>query len=132
ARILRWADGTVSGRLARGRALLRARLVKRGLSLSTAALTALLAQKAAEATTVPASLAATTIKAALLVAAGQSLAAGVSTGAAALTEGVLKAMFLTKLKIATAVVLTLSVVGMGGGMFTYNTWARGKGEEKVD
>src|SRR6266849_5415046 len=132
ARMLGWADGTVSGRLARGRALLRAALVKRGLTLSAAALTALLAQHAAEATTVPASLAATTIKAALLVAAGTSLAAGVSTHAAALTEGVLHAMFLTKLKIVTAVVLTLALVGMGGGMFTYNTWAREKSTEKKD
>jgi RNA polymerase sigma factor (sigma-70 family) len=132
ARILGWADGTVSGRLARGRALLRAALLKRGLTLSAAALTALLADHAAQATTVPASLAAATIKAALLVAAGTSLAAGVSTGATALTEGVLKAMFLTKLKIATAVVLTLAVVGMSGGMFTYNTWARDRGTEKKD
>jgi RNA polymerase sigma factor (sigma-70 family) len=132
ARVLGWADGTVSGRLARGRALLRAALLKRGLTLSAAALTALLTQQAAEATTVPASLAASTVKAALRVAAGTSLAAGVSTHAAALTEGVLHAMFLTKLKIATAVVLTLAVLGVGGGMATYNTWARDKGQEDKD
>jgi RNA polymerase sigma factor (sigma-70 family) len=130
ARILGWADGTVSGRLARGRTLLRAALLKRGLTLSAVALTALLTEHAVEAYSVPVSLASTTIKAALLVAAGTSLAAGASTGAAALTEGVLKAMFLTKLKIATAVVLTLAVAGMGGGMFTFKTWAGAKGDEK--
>jgi RNA polymerase sigma factor (sigma-70 family) len=132
ARILGWADGTVSGRLARGRTLLRARLVKRGLTLSTAALAAFLTQHAAQAAAVPATLASNTIKAALLVAAGNTLAATVSTQAAALTEGVLQAMFLTKLKIATAVVLALAVVGMGGGMFTYNTWAKEKGQVRND
>ena len=132
ARILGWADGTVSGRLARARTLLRARLLKRGLTLSTATLAALLTRHAAQAATVPATLASTTIKAALLVAAGNTLAATVSTQAAALTEGVLQAMFLTKLKIATAVVLALAVVGMGGSMFTYNTWAKEKGQVKKD
>jgi RNA polymerase sigma factor (sigma-70 family) len=132
ARILGWAEGTVSGRLARGRELLRARLLRRGLTLSAAALAALLAQNAASATTVPAVLAANTLKAALLVAAGNSLAAGVSTHVAALTEGVLKAMFLTKLKIAAAIVLTIGLLGTGGGALTYNTWAKEKGQEKKD
>jgi RNA polymerase sigma factor (sigma-70 family) len=132
ARILGWADGTVSGRLARGRALLRARLLKRGLTLSAAALATLLLQQAAKATILPATLASNTVKAALLVAAGNSLAAGVSTHAAALTEGVLKAMFLTKLKIATAVVMTLTLAGMSGGMVTYNAWGRVTNEDKRD
>jgi hypothetical protein len=130
ARILGWPEGTVSGRLARGRELLRARLLRRGLTLSAAALTAMLIQNAASATTVPAVLTANTVKAALLVAAGNSLAAGASAQVAALTEGVLKAMFLTKLKITAAVVLTISLLGAGGGAFTYNSWAKEGTDDK--
>ena len=133
ARILGWAEGTVSGRLARGRDLLRARLTRRGLTLSGAALATLLTHNAARATLVPAALAANTVQAALLVAAGNSLAAGViSTQVATLTEGVLQAMFLTKLKIAAAVMLTLGVLGAGGGAFTFNSWAKEEGLEKKE
>jgi len=133
ARILGWAEGTVSGRLARGRELLRVRLTRRGLTLSGAALATLLTQNAARATLVPVALAANTVQAALLVAAGNSLAAGViSTQVATLTEGVLQAMFVTKLKIAAAVILAMGVLGMGGGAFTFNTWANEKVQDKKE
>ncbi|HEV3237295.1 MAG TPA: sigma-70 family RNA polymerase sigma factor, partial [Gemmataceae bacterium] len=133
ARILGWAEGTVSGRLARGRELLRAKLTRRGLTLSAATLATLLTHNAASAMLVPAALATNTIKAALLVAAGNTLAAGViSTPVATLTEGVLHAMFLTKLKIAAAVILAMGVLGMGGGAFTYNAWAVGKEQDKKE
>ena len=62
----------------------------------------------------PASVVSSTIKAASLFAAGQAAAAGViSVQVAALTEGVLKAMLLTKLKIVAAVLLALAVFGAG-------------------
>jgi uncharacterized protein (TIGR03067 family) len=58
-----------------------------------------------------------TIKAASLFAAGQAAAAGViSAPVAALAEGVLRPMFLTKLKIATAVFLVVALIGVGAGV----------------
>ena len=76
--------------------------------VSGGALAAVLSQNAASAG-VPTSVVSSTIKAASLFAAGQAAATGViSAKVAALTEGVLKAMLLTKLKIATAV-----LVGIG-------------------
>jgi WD40 repeat protein len=65
-----------------------------------------------------------TVRAALLFASNQTAAAGlISAPVAALTEGVLKAMLVTKLKIVTAVMLTVGVVGSGAGMLTYRAMA---------
>jgi RNA polymerase sigma factor (sigma-70 family) len=113
ARQLGWPEGTLSGRLSRARAMLAKRLAQRGVTLSGGALAALLAENAASAS-VPISLVHSTVKAATLVAAGQSLAAAaVSAKVATLTEGVLRAMLLAKLKIVTAGVVVFAVIGVG-------------------
>jgi RNA polymerase sigma factor (sigma-70 family) len=110
ARVLGCAEGTVASRVARGRALLAGRLARRGPALSAGALALLLAQGAAPAC-VPAALVGSTVKAALLVAAGKAAAAGaLAAPVAALMEGVLKAMLLNKLKAATAVLLGAGVL----------------------
>jgi len=75
ARQLGWPPGTVRSRLARGRERLRARLVRRGVAPSAAALVAALAADSAWAT-VPATLANVTTRAAVHVAAGR-VAAGI-------------------------------------------------------
>jgi len=111
AQALGWPAGTVSTRLGQARHLLRKRLARRGIALTTALLTTALAQNAASAT-VPPSLLDVTVKTATLLAAGQ-LATVTSTKVATLTHGVLKAMFLTKLKIGAALVLTVGVIGAG-------------------
>jgi hypothetical protein len=114
ARQLGLAEGTVASRLARGRAMLARRLAQRGVAFSGGALAVVLSEKAASAC-VPPSAVSATVRVATLVAAGQEAAGVISTKVAALTEGVLKAMLVTKLKTAAAVLLMLALVGIGGG-----------------
>ena len=65
---------------------------------------------------VPISVVSSTIKAASLFAAVQAAATGViSANVAALTEGVLKAMVLTKLKIAIEMLVAVAILGVGVG-----------------
>jgi RNA polymerase sigma factor (sigma-70 family) len=115
AQQLRVPEGTLSGRLSRGRAMLAKRLSQRGLMLSAAAVATLLSHSVASGCVPPLVMSAT-IKAASLTAAGQATAAGViSAQAVALAEGVLKAMLLCKLKILTPLVL-LAVLFFGVGV----------------
>jgi RNA polymerase sigma factor (sigma-70 family) len=107
---------TLKRRLDKGREVLRARLTRRGLTLSGALLSTVLAKDVAAA--VPPTLLVPTIKAAVLVAAGRSATAIVPAQVITLTKGVLEAMLLTKLKIATAVVLSVVVLGAGAGICT--------------
>jgi hypothetical protein len=71
-----------------------------------------LAQQGAFAS-VPLSVASNTIKAATLFAAGHAAAGAISAPAARLAEGVLKTMLLTKLKLVTAVLMVVAVLGTG-------------------
>lgn len=114
ARQLNLAEGTLSSRLARGRRILAGRLKRQGLALSGGALAAALAQHAAAAQ-VPALLLQSVAQAGAYVAAGQAPAAlAFSAHVLALTEAVMKAMLIGKLKSLTIVLVAAAVLTFGG------------------
>jgi len=108
-------EGTLSSRLARAKARLRDRLTRRGLAFSTAVLASALTHDA-QAVTVPPALVDSTIRVATLVAAGSSLAGVVSTSVVTLTEGVLKAMLLAKLKLVIVGLAAVALFTTGVGV----------------
>jgi RNA polymerase sigma factor (sigma-70 family) len=118
SRQLGWPQGTLAGRLARGRKLLARRLTQRGVVLSSGLLAGVLSENAASAC-VPTSLVVSTVKAAGSFATATTAVTGtIPVNVVALTEGVLKAMLLTKLKTLTAALLVIATVGSGGVLFS--------------
>jgi RNA polymerase sigma factor (sigma-70 family) len=109
ARTLTLAEGTLSSRLATARKLMRARLARRGVVLSAAALSAAFVSMTSAAVPVPLALA--TVKAATATVMAEVTAGVVSAKVLALKEGMVKAMFLTKLKIGAGLLLALILVG---------------------
>jgi RNA polymerase sigma factor (sigma-70 family) len=110
ARELGWPAGSMSRHLTRGRDLLRERLTSRGVAFSTGLFTTVLAESAAPAS-VPAGLAVAAVRLAAVGASGQAGAPELVT----LAEGVLKAMFLHKLKMAAAILVAVVGLGLGAG-----------------
>jgi RNA polymerase sigma factor (sigma-70 family) len=116
---LGWPQGTVATRLARGRTLLARRLARGGLSHSAGAIAIALAHGSAPAR-VPTSLVVSTVRVAT------SAAGLVQAPVAALTEGVITAMLLKKLKTLTAMLLAAALLGGGGILLASRT----QGEER--
>jgi RNA polymerase sigma factor (sigma-70 family) len=114
ARQLGAAEGTVASRLVRARMMLRKRLARRGVLLSGGALAAVLSQSVASAS-VPTSAVSSAVKVLTLSAAGKAAQGLISAKVATLTEGVLKLMFLTKLRAVTVVLLTAGMIAAGAG-----------------
>jgi RNA polymerase sigma factor (sigma-70 family) len=117
-----WPVSTLKSRLEQARDRLRARLASRGLALS-AALGAWLVGEATVSGGVPPVLLHSTVKAATSVVAGGAAAPVLSARAAALTQGVVRTMFLTKFKpavglclvVACACAIALAQVSVGPG-----------------
>jgi RNA polymerase sigma factor (sigma-70 family) len=119
ARQLGWPLGTVKGRLARARTLLRTRLTRRGIALTAGGLAAALAQRTALGK-VPAALLGITLRAAVSFGAGETLAAGaVSAQAVALAKGALQTM--TAAQLVFGMVVLVAVGGIGTCLFLYGS-----------
>jgi RNA polymerase sigma factor (sigma-70 family) len=111
ARQLGWPEGTINSRLARGRVILAKRLSRLGAVFSGGAIAAAMAEQAAS-VGMPVGLQASTLKAATVVAAGTATATGiVSAKVVALTDRIVKTMFLTKLQIAATLLTAVVAVG---------------------
>jgi RNA polymerase sigma factor (sigma-70 family) len=118
ARELGCPKGTVAIRLKRARDQLRRRLGRRGLLLPAGLLAVLLAGRA-EAEIVESVLAQTTLRAALCGAACGTMTGVASPHAIALAQGVLRAMFLRKLKLTAAVLMALAAI-LGAGLWWHD------------
>jgi RNA polymerase sigma factor (sigma-70 family) len=118
---LGWSVGVLRGRLDRGREILRTRLARRGIAL-TAALWGVGNAGISEAA-LPLSLCSSTIRAVAGAAHTPAVAGAVSAQAAALAQGVIQAMFITKLKSVFVGLFTLIFLGTGAGFITCHVQA---------
>ena len=116
ARQLNWPVGTVKGRLFRARNLLRERLIRRGVSLSAGAIGAALGNEV-RGSIVTTVLLDATVQSGIGLATGQTAAAGLATASSvAFFQGAHHAMFLSKLKIAGALMAAGVVVAGSGAL----------------
>jgi RNA polymerase sigma factor (sigma-70 family) len=115
-------EGTVWSRLNRARQRLQRQLTRRGIELSALLAAVSVAESGGKAA-VPALLASATIRSGLLVAAGGPAAGVIPSHVATLAAGVTRAMFLTKIKFATGILLTVSLLSGGAGIITHQVMA---------
>jgi RNA polymerase sigma factor (sigma-70 family) len=105
------AKGTVLSRLARARERLRARLSRRGVTLSGAAVTALVLPRTLNAVSAP--LRNAVLRAGQLAGSPSTLAGAVSVRVLLLTEGVLRTVTVSNWAAALILVVALAVLGCG-------------------
>jgi RNA polymerase sigma factor (sigma-70 family) len=124
------SESTLKRRLERGKGRLRLRLARRGLALPAALLAAGLAQGAKAA--VPAALTSAAVKVAHLVVSGQEVASVVPAQVTALAAGAVRTMAAGKVTAVGALLVTLTVLGIGASLLASASPPAGeKGEPKM-
>jgi RNA polymerase sigma factor (sigma-70 family) len=104
--------GTVSSRVTRARQQLQKQLLRRGIKLGMLLAAVGIAEGASKAA-VPVRLSETTLRYGLLVAAGKTAGEVIPSRVATLATGVTRAMLMTKIKLAAAVLFTATVFVAG-------------------
>jgi RNA polymerase sigma factor (sigma-70 family) len=120
---LGWPVGTVRGRLARARDLLRTRLTRCGLTLS-AGLVSVGALPETASAALPAALVEATVRAVL----GSEVAGALTRTAAALLPAVLRTMALARLVKLAAPLVIIAIVAGGAAMLAYSGRTKLSGE----
>ena len=116
AQQLGWPVGTVQSRLARGQERLRARLLRRGVTLSAGLVANGFAADTASAGMTSAWVEAT-VQAAMRIAMGESVVAVAAAPVASMTTGTLKAMTFYKIKGTAIAILVCGSLAIGGADF---------------
>lgn len=126
AHVLGLKGSTLRTRLSRGREKLRARLIRRGITIGVAGLAAALSAGASSAG-VTTTFVSSTTQAATLFAAGKFAAGGVmSAKTASLAKGAIYTMTVTKLKTVAAVIVAATLVTGGGVAVVHHAASAGQ------
>jgi RNA polymerase sigma factor (sigma-70 family) len=125
AGLLGWSEGTLSGRLARAKNLLGARLRRRGVALTGAALLAALADSTVAAE-VPSELTLATVRL-VMASAGAAGARAHPEPIVALAQEVMKTMLMSKVKALAGILGLVGALGLvaAAGVWQSSTNARG-------
>jgi RNA polymerase sigma factor (sigma-70 family) len=131
AKQLGCTKGTVSSRVWRGRALLRERLIRRGLTLSAGVAVGLFGVGTASAA-VPGRLVYAAVHGAIEFTVGTAAGGKVATPAAILAQEVMRTMLLTSHKFIMTLTVALALGVCGGGLVLEKVLTAPPGEQKAD
>jgi RNA polymerase sigma factor (sigma-70 family) len=118
ARELGWPAGSMSRRLSRARALLRRRLVRRGVTL---------AALGPASVAVPEALGQGAVRAGVATTRGAAAGGAVPAAAAALAKGAMRTMFMSRVKAVLLAALTVLLLGAGSTLLIHRALAAGAG-----